>query len=66
MTGCKPKPAIAQSVGWLVSQNAKAILVVPHIVDAYGEKQGCGDMTIPTACIRRITLLTHQRFRSRA
>lgn len=47
-------PLICESVGWLVHATNKAILVVPHLTreERDGiEKQGCGDMTIPAACI---------------
>ena len=46
------------------AENKKCLVLVPHIAD--GETmQGCGDMTIPTACIVRMTPLVEQK-RSRA
>ncbi len=58
-----PGVLLCRSVGWIVSQTKKCIVLVPHLAD--GEtKQGCGDMTIPTACIVRMTPLVERRRRS--
>lgn len=54
------KPLYCRSVGWLVSENKKCKVVVPHIA---GEKngdtviQGCGDLTIPAKAIVRMRVL---------
>jgi hypothetical protein len=47
-----PKPIECRSVGWLLHDGAEAKVVVPHVAEGPG--QGCGDMTIPAAAIRRI------------
>lgn len=53
-------PLYCRSVGWLVAEREDCKIIVPHIA---GEKngdmmlQGCGDLTIPTACIERVTVL---------
>ncbi len=53
---CQPKPIVCKSVGWLFSDGPECKVIVPHIADASENtaQQGCGDMTIPTTCIRRI------------
>ena len=43
---------ICQSVGWLLHDGEDCKVVVPHV--AQQAEQGCGDMTIPTASVRRI------------
>lgn len=50
------KPVVCKSVGWLFSDGPECKVIVPHIADAgeNTEQQGCGDMAIPTNCIRRI------------
>ena len=49
------KPLYCRSVGWLVVDNEECKLVVPHIS---GEMlQGCGDLVIPTAAIKKTTVL---------
>jgi hypothetical protein len=54
------KPLYCRSVGWIVSENEDCMVIVPHIG---GEKQGeimfqgCGDLTIPTKAILKITIL---------
>lgn len=54
------EPLYCQSVGWLAVENADCKVVVPHIG---GERngnvrlQGCGDLTIPTSAIKKITVL---------
>jgi hypothetical protein len=53
-------PLYCRSVGWLVRETKDCKVLVPHIS---GEKngttvlQGCGDLTIPTAAIEKITVL---------
>ncbi len=49
-----------RSVGWLVMETKECKVIVPHIA---GEKNGdimlqcCGDMTIPTKAIVKLTVL---------
>jgi hypothetical protein len=51
-----PRALLCRSVGWIIARTKKCVVLVPHLAD--GEtKQGCGDMTIPTACIVRTTPL---------
>lgn len=38
-----------RSVGWLLHEDDRYKVIVPHISDA--TRQGCGDMTIPSASI---------------
>lgn len=54
-----PGIMICRSVGWVVRESKKLIVIVPHLANLDGEEneQGCGDMTIPTASIlRRVAL----------
>lgn len=57
------EPLYCQSVGWLVNENDACKVLVPHVG---GEKngdqmlQGCGDITIPTASIRKVTVLRRE------
>lgn len=52
-----PFPEIAlsrcRSVGWIVHENAKAIVIVPHLADMGDSTQGQGDLTIPKCAITR-------------
>ena len=54
------EPLYCQSVGWLAVDNESCKVIVPHIG---GERngdvmlQGCGDLTIPTVAIKKITVL---------
>jgi hypothetical protein len=46
-----------ESVGWLVHADSTVLLVVPHLTTAEEngiEKQGCGDMSIPAACVLQL------------
>ena len=54
----QPKPIFCKTVGWLFYDGSECKVIVPHIAD--NGKQGCGDMTIPTNCIRRISDLLEQ------
>jgi hypothetical protein len=55
----EPRPVICKSAGWLVCNGKKSKVILPHLADCHNGKieQGCGDMTIPNACIRKITVL---------
>ncbi len=54
------QPLYCRSVGWVVSESKDCKVIVPHIA---GEKngntmlEGCGDLTIPTKAIVKITVL---------
>ena len=47
---------IVRSVGWLVQRDARFVWLIPHMMPESEtmHAQGCGDMTIPASCIRRI------------
>lgn len=53
------KPLLCRSVGWILRDDDKYIVLVPHIADEtqYNEWQGCGDMTIPRGMIQKVQLL---------
>ncbi|MEY2488304.1 MAG: hypothetical protein QOC70_246 [Verrucomicrobiota bacterium] len=54
---CSPEPLVCQSLGWIIHKDKKSVVVVPHIAGGNhgtAKKQGCGDMTIPTAAILRM------------
>ena len=51
----QPEPMLCRSVGWLFKNGDDCKVIVPHIADVPGGlKQGCGDMAIPTICVRSI------------
>ncbi len=53
-----PEPMACRSVGWLLYDGKGCKVIVPHLAEpAGGSEQGCGDMTIPTACIKSIQTL---------
>ena len=52
-------PLYCQSVGWLVFDNEECKVIVPHIggeKDGDAMLQGCGDLVIPTAAIKKTTV----------
>ena len=55
----EPSLAICRSVGWLVYQDADAVVVVPHLSETSrnAARHGCGDMTIPAKAINRMVAL---------
>lgn len=58
IAGCNPKALRCQSVGWLLHDGDDCKVIVPHLSDAehsQAEQQGCGDMTIPTQAILKIS-----------
>ncbi len=56
---CHPKPIVCRSVGWLFRDEPACKVIVPHVAELDGApKQGCGDMTIATECVRRMVDLT--------
>lgn len=55
-----PKPILCRSVGWLAHNGKDCKVIVPHVSEVNPEeakKQGCGDMTIPSKAIIRISTL---------
>lgn len=59
----EPKVLLCKSVGWMIRKTKRCIVVIPHMTanDVADTRQGCGDMTIPTAAIRRLVKLTVQQ-----
>ena len=53
-----PKMLACRSVGWLAHDGADCKVLIPHVADAEGARQGCGDMTIPVRAIVSIRDLT--------
>ena len=49
----EPEMMVCRSVGWIIRKTKTCVVVVPHLSDNThsAKQQGCGDMTIPTACI---------------
>ena len=53
---CEPYPARCRSVGFLLYDGEDYKVVVPHVsLNSEISRQGCGDMTIPTVSIIKIT-----------
>ena len=54
---CKPDAMVCRSVGWLLYDGDDCKVVVPHLSDERAQvpRQGCGDMTIPTCAIVKMT-----------
>ncbi len=50
---------LCHSVGWIIKQTKKCVVIVPHLSQNtnLARPQGCGDITIPTAAIVRMTPL---------
>lgn len=62
--GAQPSPVLVQSVGWLVHDGKDCKLIVPHLSDAEhsnAKQQGCGDITIPASCIKKLVQLQLKR-----
>jgi len=55
-----PKVLLCRSVGWLLHDGDQCKTIVPHVTEQMTgiDRQGCGDMTIPTAAIRQIVDLS--------
>jgi hypothetical protein len=51
-----PSVPLCRSVGWLFYDGDDCKVVVPHMAEATNcsERQGCGDMTIPSRAIVRL------------
>ena len=55
---CKPFVLVCKSVGWLIHDDERCKVIVPHLTAPdRGKQQGCGDMTIPTAAVLRMVEL---------
>ena len=57
LSECTPEPMICRSVGWLIHDDSRCKIIVPHLSQPghpSTEQQGCGDMTIPTSAILKI------------
>jgi hypothetical protein len=54
---CKPDTMVCRSLGWIVAKTKSHLVVVPHMATNGDplKRQGCGDMTIPTASVLRLT-----------
>ena len=60
LSNCNPAPMICKSVGWLIHDDKKCKVVVPHLSQSdhpNTNQQGCGDMTIPTSAVLRVVEL---------
>ena len=61
LAACDPVPLICKSVGWLLHDGSDCKVVVPHISANENpgiEKQGCGDMSIPSRSVLKMTFLS--------
>ena len=49
----------AKSVGFVIAENKDNIVLLPHLIEETTSTrgQGCGDMTIPKGCIKRMVVL---------
>lgn len=55
-----PKALICRSVGWILYKDDDCHVIAPHLSDRnhdHTPQQACGDMTIPTQAIVRVTEL---------
>lgn len=58
LSQCKPYVLVCKSVGWLIHDGKECKVIVPHLTDSeQARRQGCGDMTIPTAAVLKIVEL---------
>ena len=58
---CAPAPMVCKSVGWLIHDSDACKVVVPHLSQSdhpNANRQGCGDMTIPTLAVVTMIELT--------
>ena len=54
LDGIQPQSMMCRSVGWLVYEDDRNLVIVPHVTSrdhAHAEQQGCGDMTIPRPAV---------------
>jgi hypothetical protein len=56
LSDLKAEPLVCRSVGWLAYDGDDCKVVIPHISSEQQstQRQGCGDMTIPTCAVLRI------------
>ena len=55
LDSCAPDLLVCRSVGWLLHEDERCLVVVPHRTDGGAvEPQGCGDMTIPRVAVLRV------------
>jgi hypothetical protein len=61
------RPLTCRSVGWLLRDTAECKVIIPHLTADHEDvqKQGCGDMTIPTQAVLKIVDLCPQGAPSR-
>jgi hypothetical protein len=54
-----PKRMVCQSLGWLMYQDEKVIVIIPHLAqdEDLSVNDGCGDMTIPTDAVLEMTFI---------
>jgi len=58
---CNVAPMVCKSVGWLIHDDKKCKVVVPHLSQSNhpnANQQGCGDMTIPSPAVLKIVELS--------
>lgn len=56
LSKCEPFISTCKSVGWLIHDDDKVKVVVPHLSAGRtkDDVDGCGDMGIPASAVRRI------------
>jgi hypothetical protein len=60
-------PAACRTVGWLVYENAKAIMLVASVIDQHHVyPAGTGTMTIPRKCIKSMRTIGGYELRNSA
>lgn len=50
-----------ETVGWLLKEDDKSVVVVPHRTTVLGESQGSGVIEIPRGCVTRVYRLMDPR-----
>lgn len=58
------EPLLCRSVGWLVYDGEKAKTIAPHMTQE-DDPQRCGEMTIPTSAVLKISVLHYPNWRGR-
>ncbi len=55
----EPQALLCRSLGWVMRQSKRFIVLIPHLAknDDLEAHQGCGDMVIPLAAIVRVERL---------
>jgi hypothetical protein len=56
------QPLKCRSVGWLFKETKESKTIIPHLADKNNNMapQGCGDFTIPTRAILKVTVLRNK------